>query len=151
MLDCSRMCSWLHFPVLLWSRSRRALALWASVMLMMLWFQYGILTLEGRPDREMDSLSRRPASICVARVQRGPAVCGEVGRPMRRRWLLAILLTANVLNAYASQDANGEQLKDFKATAAAIRVLPSDKPVFVGEGELGFSGHLPRKTASVYA
>ena len=126
------------FPVLCWARSRRALALWASVLVIMLWFQYGIMTSEGRP------IAKWIRYLIVL----GPfasLACGEallvVGRRGGRLMvpvLLGMLIATNLLSANAAQHANAEQLKDFKATAAAIRDLASDKPVFVGEGELGF-------------
>ena len=126
------------FPALLWSRSRRALALWASVLLIMLWFQYGIMTLEGR------SIAKWIRYLIVL-LPFASLACSEALLAVGRRGghlivsgLLGVLISTNLLSASDAQNANAEQLRDFKATAEVIRRLPPDSPVFVGEGELGF-------------
>ena len=126
------------FPALLWSRSRRGLALWTSVLLIMLWFQYGIMTLEGR------SIAKWIRYLIVL-LPFGSLACSEALLSVGRRGghlmvsgLLGVLISTSLLSANDAQNANAEQLRDFKATAAVIRRLPSGHPVFVGEGELGF-------------
>jgi hypothetical protein len=125
-------------PVLVWFRSRRALALWASVLVMMLWFQYGIMTPEGRPIAKWIRYLIVLGPFASLACSEALLLIGRRGGRLMLPVMLGILIATNLLSANAAQAANAEQLRDFKATAAAIRDLPSDTPVFVGEGESGF-------------
>ena len=136
------------FPALLWSRSRRALALWASVLLIMLWFQYGIMTLEGR------SIAKWIRYLIVL-LPFASLACSEALLSVGRRGghlmvsgLLGVLISTNLLSANDAQNANAEQLRDFKATAAVIRRSTVELRFLSARARWGFLGRLSGQTAA---
>jgi len=105
---------------------------------LMLWFQFGIMTPEGRPIAKWIRYLIVLGPFASLTCSEALLSVGRRGGHLIVSGLLGVLISTNLLSANDAQNANAEQLRDFKATAAVIRGLPADIPVFVGEAESGF-------------
>jgi 4-amino-4-deoxy-L-arabinose transferase-like glycosyltransferase len=124
--------------VLFRSRSRPAGALWISVVLVMLWLQFGVMTLEGRPIAKWIRYPIVLVPFALVACSHALLVLGRAFGRAVASLLIATLVTINVLFAAAAQDANRMQLADFQAIARLLGALGKEKPVYLGRSELAF-------------
>ena len=136
------------FPVLFWARSRRALAFWASVLVMMLWFQYGIMTSGGRPIAKWIRYLIVLGPFVSLACSEALLVIGRRGGRLIVPVMLGMLIATNLRSANAAQHANAEQLQRLQGDC---RRHPRSRVRQAGlcrRGRIGFPGHLPRQTTT---